>query len=616
MSKQSRVIFWLLILLFVLGGAALLFVFIPRYELSRVWLDHLAQDGSLDMYAPAVYQELRFLALLAGVLLLVFSGVSLFRKRRVVQWIEQSFLLPGQLYRRLRRDSQELRAAVRDCEMHRTEMILLAGLLLLAITVRAAFIMHPLEHDEAYTVVTFASNVLKEALSDYHHPNNHLFHTFLVHFSIRLLGLQPWAVRLPAFLAGVLLVPAVYFLTRQLYNRQVAALAGMITAGMPALVSFSTNARGYTLIMLFTVLVFMAAGYIRRHKRLLGWGLFVIFSVLGLYTIPIFVFSYAGVLTWFFLTIWIKQEDEAYQSPWEILHWLFFSGVAAFMLTLILYSPVIIRYSGFSILSQDVSVAFTWPDFMDQLFSRAQDNWSQWLIDLPQMAGYLVLVGAGLAMVLPFLRKGPLAQVKAAGLLPYAVIASTAALAIAMRPNLYPRFMSYSIPLLIIWASAGWSALLTGLLKIFRLRESFTWAVLGLVLAVVIAGSGWRIVASPMAGFNRPGGTELLANYLEGELRETDLVVVSPPYDAILWYYSRLHGIDMRHYKRELPFFRAFVVVDPTYNETIESVLIERGPELFFFDLSQTRLVFQSGTLVLYECTPYEDLIRKEYGVP
>jgi hypothetical protein len=65
------------------------------------------------------------------------------------------------------------------------------------------FIMQPFKHDEAYTVTVFANQPLWGALSDYHLPNNHLFHTLLVHLTYSLFGYSQWAVRLPALLAGI-----------------------------------------------------------------------------------------------------------------------------------------------------------------------------------------------------------------------------------------------------------------------------------------------------------------------------------------------------------------------------------------------------------------------------
>lgn len=182
-----------------------------------------------------------------------------------------------------------------------------------------------------------------------------------------------------------------------------------------------------------------------------------------------------------------------------------------------------------------------------------------------------------------------------------------------MRVNIYPWFVLFFPPLLIIWIAAGWVGLISWLMGRFRIPQK---TLDGLVLAALVGiaiATVVNVTRQPYAGFTQKDDVEKLSLYLQGTLRENDPVVVSPPHDAKLWYYSRLIDLNMDHYKRELPFFRAYVVVDLAYGQTVESVLKERGPELFFFDLSQTRVVFQFETDSLVERIPDPDLIRSEY---
>jgi hypothetical protein len=53
---------------------------------------------------------------------------------------------------------------------------------------RALDLFRGVRFDEAYTYINYARAPLYRALSDYSFPNNHLFHTFLVFLSTRLLG--------------------------------------------------------------------------------------------------------------------------------------------------------------------------------------------------------------------------------------------------------------------------------------------------------------------------------------------------------------------------------------------------------------------------------------------
>jgi len=48
---------------------------------------------------------------------------------------------------------------------------------------RLALLDQPMRYDEAYTFIVYASQPLGQALVTYSAPNNHLFHTLLVHLT-------------------------------------------------------------------------------------------------------------------------------------------------------------------------------------------------------------------------------------------------------------------------------------------------------------------------------------------------------------------------------------------------------------------------------------------------
>src|SRR5947207_15045799 len=135
----------------------------------------------------------------------------------------------------------------------------LCAIFAVGVVVRVCLLSQPMRNDEALTFLYYSSKPLSMALSDYSLPNNHLFHTFLVRLAYLLLGNEPWSLRLPAFIAGTLLIPAAYLLAHRLYNRHAALLSAALVACSSILIEFTTNARGYTLICLITLLVFALA---------------------------------------------------------------------------------------------------------------------------------------------------------------------------------------------------------------------------------------------------------------------------------------------------------------------------------------------------------------------
>ncbi|RKY36024.1 MAG: hypothetical protein DRP73_04055, partial [Candidatus Omnitrophota bacterium] len=178
----------------------------------------------------------------------------------------------------------------------RIQIKTLCWLAVLAGIIRLSFIFRPIGYDEALSFLVFGCKPLKESLTNYVIPNNHLFHTFLVHMVTAVLPPYPWIIRLPAFVAGVVMVPCSYFVFELLYSPQIALLAsGMITASS-ILVEYSVSARGYTLMIVCFLLSLGAMLKVMRDDRFKWWFLFVISSVLGFYTMPVMIYPFGFTL--------------------------------------------------------------------------------------------------------------------------------------------------------------------------------------------------------------------------------------------------------------------------------------------------------------------------------
>ena len=100
------------------------------------------------------------------------------------------------------------------------------------------------EHDEAYTFMAFVSRGLRVVVTDYHLPNNHVFHTILVNIFYEFFGDSPAAIRLTAFIAGILIIPAAFLVGRNFYDWKIGLIAASILAALPVMIDYSTTARG------------------------------------------------------------------------------------------------------------------------------------------------------------------------------------------------------------------------------------------------------------------------------------------------------------------------------------------------------------------------------------
>lgn len=224
----------------------------------------------------------------------------------------------------------------------RGQQALLSFFIVFGIGLRLLFLFGPMCHDEAETFVLFASKSLWAGLSNYALPNNQIFHTLLVHGSVSLFGNAPWAIRLPALLAGILVIPVTFFALRGFFGQKPALLTtGLVAVNWP-LVSFSGNARGYTIQTLLFLLLLIVAQRIKRKNDLASWVGFVCLSTLGFFTAPTMIYFFGAVAIWLFVSA-LRGDTPVSRS--KLVARLVLSCVAVAVLVVLLYTPALLRTS-------------------------------------------------------------------------------------------------------------------------------------------------------------------------------------------------------------------------------------------------------------------------------
>ena len=161
----------------------------------------------------------------------------------------------------------------------RIQYLVFAGAVIAGCVFRLDGLGRELGHDEAYSWVKFASRSYEYIATTYFIPNNHIFHSVLMRLAVQLFGKAEWTIRLVALLAGVMAIPAVFLLCRELTGQaRVGLAASWILACMPVHISYSQVARGYTLLVLLALVawavrfpspewprIFLVAGLRRRR---------------------------------------------------------------------------------------------------------------------------------------------------------------------------------------------------------------------------------------------------------------------------------------------------------------------------------------------------------------
>jgi hypothetical protein len=166
----------------------------------------------------------------------------------------------------------------------------------------------PLASDELAMVSLWAQMPTLKIFSNYQYPNNHIFLTVILSFFLKTFGLKEWLLRMPLLICGAVSI----FLSYKLGRRVSGNIAvGLATAFLMVIsekhVFFSTNARGYLVIMMLalmavTVVLDRLEGHLLKFKKLsngfnvvlafFGW---VAIWILGTWTIPTFLFFEVSV---------------------------------------------------------------------------------------------------------------------------------------------------------------------------------------------------------------------------------------------------------------------------------------------------------------------------------
>ncbi len=221
MAMRRLFFFFSVGILALLGLILLIPAFLP-YASLKTLLDGLSPQGNFNSLKPFNARVFNLLFAAGAITFFILALLTALR-----QWGNIGLFL-----KRLWQDARRFFASLLPQKSEYVSLALLLVIMALAVMYRLEHLYSPLRHDEAYTYVAFGRSLFA-ALTDYHLPNNHVFHSILVYFSTRLFGLAPWAVRLPAFAAGVLIIPAVYGLGRRLYDRWTGLGAAFFLPGSP-----------------------------------------------------------------------------------------------------------------------------------------------------------------------------------------------------------------------------------------------------------------------------------------------------------------------------------------------------------------------------------------------
>jgi uncharacterized membrane protein len=440
---------------------------------------------------------------------------------------------------------------------------------LLGFYLRLRYINYPAHFDEIMSYTRFASGTAWTAVSFYPAPNNHVLHSLCLLLSTHLLGTGLPAIRLTAFIAGVLAIPATYLLGRRFYDQRVGLFSAALMAVSSYHIQYSVNGRGYTLVVLWVLLCFILADRLRQNNHLRDWLLFTLVSVLGFFTIPVMLYAYLGVMGWLVGSYWLR--DTPPQQRKSFLLSLVLSGLSATLLTLLLYSPILLT-SGWSALSANAFVESTgWPQFLGKLPGFLGEVWATWVRDFPPPTSLLVAAGVLISLIC----HKRFAQYKVWLGLP--LVIGCGLVLLVQRAIPYSRVWLFLQPFIFILAAAGWVGFFY---RILPSPEQSKHRYFYIVVLLIMAALAFPVAQSSNIYLERETGSlpqaDQIADYLISQVSAGDVVLSNRPAYLILEYYFRQAGMDipsLQSWQSGTTAQNIYLVVNEFYGENINLVV-------------------------------------------
>jgi len=401
------------------------------------------------------------------------------------------------------------------------------------VALRALYLEQPMRYDESCSYTNTVAHGLRHALSQYTAPNNHVFHSALVWASTKLFGGHAWAIRLPAFVAGVLLVPATYVAGRMLYGARAALVAAALVASFAELVVFSTDARGYTIVSLLFLLLVILAAHLKRAPSRVAWGAFAVLAALGVWTVPTALYPVGGVALWIAAS---AATGDTASRPLPVVRDLALSLVTSVLLAILLYAPVLVVGTGLRSLVANQYVRSAPPEqFWRGVRELPALLWADWTLGVPVWARALLAVGLAVGSVLHRRIARDRVPVWAT------VFLWCAALLLVVRRDAGIRIWLFLLPLAALVAGAGLTALLApAFLRLSARGRALASALLPVALALAVSLHAVRTAAvfDPALGDTSTfRDAPEVTRYLASHLAPGDRVLAQIPTDGPLEYY-------------------------------------------------------------------------------
>jgi hypothetical protein len=172
-----------------------------------------------------------------------------------------------------------------------------AFLFLLVLPIAASVyyaVQMPVSYDEAWTFINFTQKGFIASAGHYPAPNNHVLHSLITNITRDLPFFSNLVkLRISALVVYVLTLWAVYRLVAAHFDKRLALVTMAVGSLLFLNLYYSYMSRGYGIVNLFFILALTETfNIIKKENNRRNWFWFALFSTLGFYTMPSFLYPF------------------------------------------------------------------------------------------------------------------------------------------------------------------------------------------------------------------------------------------------------------------------------------------------------------------------------------
>jgi hypothetical protein len=185
--------------------------------------------------------------------------------------------------------------------------LVLVSLLALALVLRIVSALNDFWLDEIWSFQAVEQlRSAAEVLTRYRHDNNHPLNSWLLYLLRGHKGFR--AYRMPLCFAGTASVAVAWWLGAR-RDRLTAFTSAFVFALSFFLIHYSSEARGYGYVQLFTLTTMALAIRFLESPRAINAALIFISVVLGFLSHLTFLYAFAGIAVWVTLRLWTSRDS-------------------------------------------------------------------------------------------------------------------------------------------------------------------------------------------------------------------------------------------------------------------------------------------------------------------